>query len=161
MWEEESKAPQLEGDGEKNGLACEDVFASYLDSSNFDSSGEIDSIPLFAAEWTKENDLGDHAKENSSPSEIENGSKFRMNEDFATWQMIIRLDVVRVNAEWIIYSPSQDYDHLEPCRIFHVARLVSILEAYTLYDLEIGYCQGMSDLLSPIISVMDEDCNVF
>ena len=117
-----------------------------------DSSGEIDSIPLFVAEGTEENDLGDHAKENSSPSETESGSKFRMNEDFATWQRIIYLDVVRANAEWIIYSPSQaavseikawrfaesvglkDYDHLEPCKIFHATRLVAILEAYTLYD---------------------------
>ena len=73
-----------------------------------------------------------------------------MNEDFARWQWIIHLDVVRANAEWIIYSPSQaavseikarrfaesvglkDYDHLEPCRIFHAARLVAILEAYAL-----------------------------
>ena len=75
-----------------------------------------------------------------------------MNEDFARWQWIIHLDVVRANAEWIIYSPSQaavseikarrfaesvglkDYDHLEPYRIFHAARLVAILEAYALYD---------------------------
>lgn len=169
----------LEGDGEKSGLTCEDASASYSDSSDSDSSGEIDSIPLFAAEGTEENDLGDHAKENSSPSETESGSKFRMNEDFATWQRIIRLDAVRANAEWIIYSPSQadvseikarrfaesvglkDYDHLEPCRIFHAARLVAILEAYALYDSEIGYCQGMSDLLSPIISVMEEDHDAF
>ncbi|CBI34582.3 unnamed protein product, partial [Vitis vinifera] len=99
--------------------------------------------------------------------------------NFATWQRIIRLDAVRANAEWIIYSPSQaavseikarrfaesvglkDYDHLEPCRIFHAARLVAILEAYALYDSEIGYCQGMSDLLSPIISVMEEDHDAF
>lgn len=42
-------------------------------------------------------------------------------------------------------------------RIFHATRLVSILEAYALYDPEIGYCQGMSDLLSPIISVISDD----
>ena len=63
------------------------------------SSREIDNIPLFVAEGTEENDLGDHAKENSFPSKIESGSKFRMNEDFATWQRIICLDVVRANAE--------------------------------------------------------------
>jgi hypothetical protein len=55
----------------------------------------------------------------------------------------------------------QDYDHLEPNRIFHAARLVTILEAYALYDPEIGYCQGMSDLLSPIIAVMEEDFLAF
>jgi hypothetical protein len=40
--------------------------------------------------------------------------------------------------------------------IFHTARLVGLLEAYAVYDPEIGYCQGMSDLLSPIIAVMEE-----
>ncbi|KAJ0779055.1 putative Rab-GTPase-TBC domain-containing protein [Helianthus annuus] len=101
------------------------------------------------------------------------------SESFATWQRIIRLDAIRANAEWVAYSPSQaavssnialesaesvclkDYNHLEACRIFHAARLVSILEAYALYDLEIGYCQGMSDLLSPIISVVEDDSEAF
>ncbi|KAJ9675806.1 hypothetical protein PVL29_024649 [Vitis rotundifolia] len=55
----------------------------------------------------------------------------------------------------------KDYDHLEPCRIFHATRLVVILEAYALYDSEISYCQGMSDLLSPIILVMEEDHDAF
>ncbi|KAI3693722.1 hypothetical protein L1987_76674 [Smallanthus sonchifolius] len=101
------------------------------------------------------------------------------SESFATWQRIIRLDAIRANDEWIAYSPSQaavcskkalelaesvcltDYNHLEACRIFHAARLVSILEAYALYDSEIGYCQGMSDLLSPIISVVEDDSEAF
>ncbi|XP_076881429.1 rab GTPase-activating protein 22-like [Bidens hawaiensis] len=101
------------------------------------------------------------------------------SESYATWQRIIRLDAIRANGEWIPYSPSQasvdstkaielaesvclkDYSHLEACRIFHAARLVSVLEAYALYDSEIGYCQGMSDLLSPIISVVEEDSEAF
>ncbi|PWA72166.1 rab-GTPase-TBC domain-containing protein [Artemisia annua] len=92
---------------------------------------------------------------------------------------IIRLDAIRANDEWIVYTPSQaavslseanklaesvclkDYNHLEPCRIYHAARLISILEAYALHDSEIGYCQGMSDLLSPIISVMVDDSEAF
>ncbi|KAG9155012.1 hypothetical protein Leryth_012194 [Lithospermum erythrorhizon] len=100
-------------------------------------------------------------------------------EDFSTWHRIIRIDAIRANSEWIFYSPSQaavsevkarrlaenvglkDYHHLEPCKIFHAARLVAILEAYALYDPEIGYCQGMSDLLSPIISVMEQDHEAF
>ncbi|RWW31747.1 hypothetical protein BHE74_00016488 [Ensete ventricosum] len=100
-------------------------------------------------------------------------------EDFTTWQRIMRLDAIRANAEWIVYSPARatvsmdeaikfavavglkDYDHLEPCRIYHAARLVAVLEAYALYDPEVGYCQGMSDLLSPILAVMEEDHEAF
>ncbi|XP_042010810.1 rab GTPase-activating protein 22-like isoform X2 [Salvia splendens] len=99
----------------------------------------------------------------------------RKVEDFVTWQRIIRLDAIRANSEWVIYSPCKvsvseekahqlaesiglkDYDHLEPSRIYHAGRLVVILEAYAVYDSEIGYCQGMSDLLSPIISVIEEE----
>ncbi|KAJ4806370.1 Ypt/Rab-GAP domain of gyp1p superfamily protein [Rhynchospora pubera] len=101
------------------------------------------------------------------------------SENFATWQRIIRLDAVRVHQEWVLYSPSQaavsaelaaqraesvglkDYEHLEPCMMYHAARLVAILEAYAVYDPEIGYCQGMSDLLSPIAAVMEEDYQAF
>ncbi|KAH7421957.1 hypothetical protein KP509_13G083500 [Ceratopteris richardii] len=103
----------------------------------------------------------------------------KATEDFTTWQRIIRLDAVRMNAEWIPYSPSQanvteemaeelamsvglkDDDHLEPCRQHHAARLVSILEAYALFDPETGYCQGMSDLLSPFVAQLDEDYQAF
>lgn len=101
------------------------------------------------------------------------------SESFSTWQRIIRLDAIRANDEWIVYTPSQasvsvtkaqqlaksvmlkDYSHLDTCRVFHAGRLVSILEAYALYDSEIGYCQGMSDLLSPIISVVEDDSEAF
>uniref|UniRef100_A0A0D6R3V2 Rab-GAP TBC domain-containing protein n=1 Tax=Araucaria cunninghamii TaxID=56994 RepID=A0A0D6R3V2_ARACU len=100
-------------------------------------------------------------------------------EDYSTWQRIIRLDAVRTNAEWVPYSPSQanvteeeasrlaylvglkNDEHLEPCRKHHAARLVAILETYALYDPEIGYCQGMSDLLSPFVALMDEDYEAF
>ncbi|KAK3156926.1 hypothetical protein QOZ80_2AG0113890 [Eleusine coracana subsp. coracana] len=100
-------------------------------------------------------------------------------EDFETWQRIIRLDAVRANDEWVSYSPSQavvskekaiesakvvclkDCEHLEPHRIHHASRLVAVLEAYAIYDPEIGYCQGMSDLLAPLLAVLEEDDEAF
>eukprot|EP00250_Pteridium_aquilinum_P007847 c17483_g1_i1 orf=328-1857(-) len=103
----------------------------------------------------------------------------KATEDFVTWQRIIRLDAVRMNAEWVPYSPTQanvteevaeelamsvglkDDEHLEPCRQHHAARLVGILEAYALFDPETGYCQGMSDLLSPFVALLDEDYQAF
>uniref|UniRef100_A0A151UH10 GTPase-activating protein gyp7 n=1 Tax=Cajanus cajan TaxID=3821 RepID=A0A151UH10_CAJCA len=115
----------------------------------------------------------------STPSKAKSPTKLPTTEDFSTWQRIIRLDAVRANAEWMTSYPSlaevsdsrahrtaeavglKDYGHLEPGRIFHAARLVAILEAYALYDSDIGYCQGMSDLLSPIISVISEDYEAF
>lgn len=107
------------------------------------------------------------------------GSCLKATEDFVTWQRIIRLDAVRMNAEWVPHSPTQanvtgklacelatsvglkDDEHLEPCRQHHAARLVAILEAYALYDPETGYCQGMSDLLSPFVALLDNDYEAF
>ncbi|KAJ3672443.1 hypothetical protein LUZ60_007164 [Juncus effusus] len=101
------------------------------------------------------------------------------SENFATWQRIIRLDAVRVHQEWALYSPNQleisadsaarragsvglkDYENLDPPMVHHATRLVIILEAYAVYDPEIGYCQGMSDLLSPIIAVINDDFEAF
>ncbi|KAL3817870.1 hypothetical protein ACJIZ3_003775 [Penstemon smallii] len=151
-------------------VTSENVSEAEKESSDSDSSEDPeDTTPLLGSMEAEDSNL------NESLGMSETSPTSYNAEDFATWQRIIRLDAVRANAEWIIYSPSQanisevkaqrlaesvglkDYDHLEPCRIYHAARLVAILEAYALYDSEIGYCQGMSDLLSPIISVIVED----
>ncbi|KAG9452603.1 hypothetical protein H6P81_005507 [Aristolochia fimbriata] len=160
-----SRAEDDREDDDKSGLTQIDAFAAETESSDSESSVEEPETP---PEPLEEVDPKDSKT-----------SKSHTVEDFETWQRIIRLDAVRANAEWVIYSPSQasvsearakrsaqavglrDYDHLEPCSIYHAARLVAILEAYAIYDPEIGYCQGMSDLLSPIIAVMEEDHEAF
>ncbi|KAL0317954.1 UNVERIFIED_CONTAM: GTPase-activating protein GYP7 [Sesamum angustifolium] len=155
-------------------------IASDSDSSDSDSSDDPEVSQTFNfTESTEDNDADLPLKEDLSPSNMEVQSEPRSGEDFATWQRIIRLDAIRADADWQTYSPVQaavsdakarraaevvglkDYDHLDPGRMFHAARLVAVLEAYALYDPEIGYCQGMSDLLSPIISVMTEDHEAF
>ncbi|KAF3582231.1 hypothetical protein DY000_02033898 [Brassica cretica] len=141
------------------------------------NSEETETLPLVAKEEAESHDKVNQEKDALSPS---SNPKSQAEEEFnTTWQRIIRLDAVRANDEWVPYSPSQaavsdkkargiatqvglnDYEHLEPCRIFHAARLVGILEAYAVYDPEIGYCQGMSDLLSPLIAVIEDDALAF
>ncbi|KAK4480530.1 hypothetical protein RD792_013606 [Penstemon davidsonii] len=154
-------------------------LASDSESSDSDSDDPEVSQTFNFTESMEDNDHNQPSNEDLSPSETEVQSEPRSMDDFATWQRIIRLDAIRANGEWIGYSRVQatvsdakarrsaevvglkDYDHLDTFRIFHAARLVAILEAYALYDPEIGYCQGMSDLLSPIISVMTEDHEAF
>ncbi|GJR67536.1 GTPase-activating protein GYP7-like protein isoform X1 [Tanacetum coccineum] len=165
---------QSEG-GDGSEITCK----SESESSDSDSSEEADDMhPSPAPEKVAEET--DITKDDTASSNT--GGKAPISyrsETFATWQRIIRLDAIRANDEWIVYTPSQaavssteanklaesvclkDYNHLEPCRIYHASRLVSILEAYALHDSEIGYCQGMSDLLSPIISVMEDDSEAF
>ncbi|XP_004240971.1 rab GTPase-activating protein 22 [Solanum lycopersicum] len=160
--------------------AMEPNDVSDSESSDSDSSVDHDVNHSFLSIRSMYDTAELHSKVDSSPSETEVQKQPCNAEDFATWQRIIRVDAVRANEEWIAYSTPQagvvsdgrarcsaeavglkDYDHLEPSRIFHAARLVAILEAYALYDPEIGYCQGMSDLLSPIITVMTEDHEAF
>ncbi|KZV17221.1 hypothetical protein F511_04022 [Dorcoceras hygrometricum] len=155
-------------------------MASDSESMDSNSSEVLELSQAFNfSEHEEDNTNGIHSKEDLSPYNEEVQSKPRISEDFVMWRRIILLDAIRANEEWIAYSVIQatvsvakarrsaeivglkDYDHLDPCRIFHASRLVAILEAYALYDPEIGYCQGMSDLLSPIISVIREDHMAF
>ncbi|KAE8694287.1 Ypt/Rab-GAP domain of gyp1p superfamily protein isoform 2 [Hibiscus syriacus] len=164
----------LEGDDGSRRTSA-DVSARNSESSDSDSFEDPEVIPGSPfLDGREENDPDVSSKRIFSRSSSEWLSKRYATEDFSTWQRIIRLDAIRANAEWMPHSPSQaavldgrarrlakavglkDYDHLEPFRIFHAARLVAILEAYALYDPEIGYFQGMSDLLSPIISVIPD-----
>ncbi|KAF2299462.1 hypothetical protein GH714_032033 [Hevea brasiliensis] len=167
-------------DSSRQQMTNTDASALNTESSDSDSSEDPEAVIQASSSSGQENNGPDEpSKEFTSPSRTELHSSAPAAENFATWQRIIRVDAVRANSEWIPYSPSQasvsedrarcsaeavglkDYEHLEPGRIFHAARLVAILEAYALYDPEIGYCQGMSDLLSPIITFITEDHEAF
>ncbi|ESQ45607.1 hypothetical protein EUTSA_v10010270mg [Eutrema salsugineum] len=159
---------------ERNGSSSRRITNATIstlnsESSDSDSSDESEVVQVFQSSGTPD-------VNNTYPA---SSTIARTEEDFVTWQRIIRLDAVRANSEWTPYSPSQavisedracraaeavglkDYNHLEPYKIFQAARLVAVLEAYALYDSDIGYCQGMSDLLSPILSVIPDDHEAF
>ncbi|KAF6136226.1 hypothetical protein GIB67_001635 [Kingdonia uniflora] len=169
----------VEEDEGQSGITQEVAITELTESSDSDSE-EMESLPKFSAiEGSGEGELPNNSSKDSTPTKPEIKSKTNSDEGFEKWQRIIRLDAIRANAEWVPYSPTQagvsaeiaqhlaesvglkDYDNLEPCRIFHAARLVSILEAYALYDPVTGYCQGMSDILSPMIAVIEEDYEAF
>ncbi|KAF3325019.1 GTPase-activating protein GYP7 [Carex littledalei] len=146
------------------------------ESSDSESSDEEDSdnVPLHSVDAEEEPKFTRTASVRDDFS-----SSSRTTEDFSTWQRIIRLDALRTSPEWVLHTLKQaevseeeasqaasavglkDYDHLDACMVYHAARLVAILEAYAVYDAEIGYCQGMSDLLSPIVAIMEDDSVAF
>ncbi|CAN1164743.1 Rab GTPase-activating protein 22 [Linum perenne] len=171
-------AEDSEGDGPRRQTRSADASGQDTESSSEDS--EI--IQASASDNREENDANVSSKEDCSLAAAKTPVSRHgavAVDDFVTWQRIIRVDAVRANPEWIPYSATQalvsevkaqrsaeavglkEHEHLEPCRVFHAARLVAILEAYAVHDPEIGYCQGMSDLLSPIIAVMQEDDEAF
>lgn len=157
----------LEGEDDSSGIAHLHAFLAETDSSDSDYSVEIQLS------------VGEPYPKLTDGSSLKVDTTSRTVEDFKTWQRIVRLDAIRADPEWVIHSPTQadisevaakryakavglkDYDHLEPCMIYHASRLVAALEAYAIYDPEIGYCQGMSDLLSPILTVIEDDYEAF
>ncbi|WOL05674.1 small G protein signaling modulator 2 isoform X1 [Canna indica] len=164
----------------RSGVTHADADDTDADDTEFSDSESTDEEPGSVAMSSSIGHIDADPKLSKISSAIGGAPQSdRRAEDFATWQRIMRLDAVRANADWIVYSPTQaavskdkavrfaiavglkDYDHLEPCRVYHAARLVAILEAYALYDPEIGYCQGMSDLLSPILAVVEDDHMAF
>lgn len=171
----EPESGNLEEEDDWDGVV--NTFLVETESSDSDSSIEEESEGT-ATSCIIEDVLDQDSKSGKFSCHRRDPS-IRTTEDFKTWQRIIRLDAVRANAEWVIYSPSQalvseekaqqsaaavelkDFDHMDPCMIYHAARLVAILEAYAIYDPEIGYCQGMSDLLSPILAIIEDDHEAF
>ncbi|KAE8708549.1 Ypt/Rab-GAP domain of gyp1p superfamily protein isoform 2 [Hibiscus syriacus] len=114
----------------KRAVTSQDACTSETESSDSNSYDELENTPLLSSEITEENNIHKDDDDSSSPPLIEGRSASHTDEDFATWRRIILLDAS---------VGLKDYDDLEPCRIFHAARLVSILEAYALYDPEIGF----------------------
>mmetsp|Transcript_11085 Transcript_11085/g.26301 ORF Transcript_11085/g.26301 Transcript_11085/m.26301 type:complete len:467 (+) Transcript_11085:110-1510(+) len=55
----------------------------------------------------------------------------------------------------------RDAPHLNAYARHTARRLISLLSAYAVYDPEIGYCQGMSDLAAPFVAVLADDVEAF
>ncbi|XP_035721297.1 TBC1 domain family member 15-like [Vespa mandarinia] len=71
--------------------------------------------------------------------------------DFRDRKSLIEKDVNRTDRTHPYYSG--DNNHLE--------LLYDILMTYVMYNFDLGYVQGMSDLLSPILCLMDSESDAF
>ncbi|KAJ0984343.1 hypothetical protein J5N97_002699 [Dioscorea zingiberensis] len=81
-----------------------------------------------------------------SPAQAKRFTKFRERKG------LIEKDVVRTDRS-ISYFDGDDNPK--------VALLHDILLTYSFYNFDLGYCQGMSDLLSPILFVMEDESEAF
>ncbi|GFP79157.1 GTPase-activating protein gyp7 [Phtheirospermum japonicum] len=62
----------------------------------------------------------------------------------------IGLDVVRTDRTLVFYEKQEN-----------LSKLWDILAVYSWFDSDIGYCQGMSDLCSPIIILLEDEADAF
>ncbi|XP_011095343.1 TBC1 domain family member 15 isoform X1 [Sesamum indicum] len=62
----------------------------------------------------------------------------------------IGLDVVRTDRTLVFYEKQE-----------HLSKLWDILAVYAWFDADVGYCQGMSDLCSPMIMLLEDEADAF
>jgi hypothetical protein len=81
-----------------------------------------------------------------SPEQAKRFTKFRERKG------LIEKDVVRTDRSFTFYDGDDNAN---------VNLLRDILLTYSFYNFDLGYCQGMSDLLSPILFVMGDESESF
>lgn len=72
--------------------------------------------------------------------------------DYRDRKSLIEKDVNRTDRTHAYYSGENNP---------HLAQLYDILMTYVMYNFDLGYVQGMSDLLSPILCLMDNEVDAF
>ncbi|KQK23571.1 hypothetical protein BRADI_1g74660v3 [Brachypodium distachyon] len=101
----------------------------------------VDSLRISDA---PETDFVDEMKSNSPVA-----NKDRVSEWLWTLHRIV-VDVVRTDSHLDFYGESRN-----------MARMSDILAVYAWVDPSTGYCQGMSDLLSPFVVLYEDDADAF
>ncbi|KAJ0103498.1 hypothetical protein Patl1_04294 [Pistacia atlantica] len=91
----------------------------------------------------------------SSSSEIvkELASHGPLDKKVIQWMLTLHqigLDVVRTDRTLVFYEKQEN-----------LSKLWDILAVYAWIDTDVGYCQGMSDLCSPMIILLDDEADAF
>lgn len=69
------------------------------------------------------------------------------------WKLLLHqigLDVARTDRTLMFYEKQEN-----------LSKLWDILSVYAWFDADVGYCQGMSDLCSPMIMLLDNEADAF
>ncbi|KAF2071930.1 hypothetical protein CYY_006745 [Polysphondylium violaceum] len=76
---------------------------------------------------------------------------------YVSRKMLIKKDVIRTDRLHPMFIDGEDELDANP----NLKLMYEILLTYSFFNFDIGYVQGMSDLLSPILSVMKNDSDSF
>lgn len=98
--------------------------------------------------------LSGSTSSNSSGSEkMESLSHVPLEKKVIQWKLTLHqigLDVVRTDRTLVYYEKQE-----------HLSKLWDILAVYAWIDKDVGYCQGMSDLCSPMIILLEDEADGF
>ncbi|KAL0302063.1 UNVERIFIED_CONTAM: TBC1 domain family member 17 [Sesamum radiatum] len=114
-----------------------------------------DPIVLQQISAAKEDGADEHSDVPMSKKEIE--WKLTLHQiglclcyDFLVFLIFDGLDVVRTDRTLVFYESQEN-----------LAKLWDILSVYSWFDGDVGYCQGMSDLCSPMIMLLENEGDAF
>ncbi|XP_042474028.1 TBC1 domain family member 15-like isoform X1 [Zingiber officinale] len=92
----------------------------------------------------------------SKRSQVDSGAESTdplMNKQVISWKLTLHqigLDVLRTNRSLVFYEKKEN-----------LSKLWDILAVYAWIDKDVGYCQGMSDLCSPMIILLEDEADAF
>ncbi|KAH6767988.1 Ypt/Rab-GAP domain of gyp1p superfamily protein [Perilla frutescens var. hirtella] len=118
--------------------------------------GEPIREPIVLQQINIDDEPAPHTKWNdASSSEMPKLSNGRVSKDKKEiqWKLVLHqigLDVVRTDRTLVFYEKQEN-----------LSKLWDILAVYAWFDSDVGYCQGMSDLCSPMIMLLEDEADAF
>ncbi|KAH1218559.1 TBC1 domain family member 15 [Glycine max] len=111
--------------------------------------------PLVLKETSPAKGLAVHPQHNNSPSSMDAANNLEKVTDKAVVQWMltlhqIGLDVVRTDRTLVFYEKQEN-----------LSKLWDILAVYAWIDKDVGYGQGMCDICSPMIILLDDEADAF
>ncbi|XP_073005612.1 rab GTPase-activating protein 22-like [Typha latifolia] len=118
--------------------------------------GEPIQDPLVILE-ANENQENSHNSLSSSTGTREkgetSGEHIKLDKQVIEWKLTLHqigLDVLRTDRTLVFYEKKEN-----------LSKLWDILAVYAWIDKDVGYCQGMSDLCSPMIVLLEDEADAF
>ncbi|ONM57936.1 TBC domain containing protein [Zea mays] len=110
--------------------------------------------PLVLLEATADKDTSEVAPSTSiNGNEIDESAERITDKQIIEWKLTLHqigLDVLRTDRTMVFYENKEN-----------LSKLWDILAVYAWIDKDVGYCQGMSDLCSPMIVLLKDEADAF
>uniref|UniRef100_A0A0D9WZM8 Rab-GAP TBC domain-containing protein n=1 Tax=Leersia perrieri TaxID=77586 RepID=A0A0D9WZM8_9ORYZ len=109
--------------------------------------------PLVLLEATSSQNTSDSASTSSKNGNVDDSATRITDKHIIDWKLTLHqigLDVLRTDRTMVFYENKEN-----------LSKLWDILAVYAWIDKDVGYCQGMSDLCSPMIVLLKDEADAF
>ncbi|KAE8667788.1 early nodulin-like protein 3-like [Hibiscus syriacus] len=134
---------------------CHEIFP-VVGSGQFITAPVITkTVSQFKSLWCFKRQIVQATGTTTTSSDMVNDllSKGPLDQRIINWLLLLHqigLDVKRTDRTLVFYEKQEN-----------LAKLWDILSVYAWIDRDVGYCQGMSDLASPMIILLDNEADAF